>query len=289
MHTSRYALSPTGRWGGRATSRPLPEAHDEIRALAPDERRALANLWLSQAATERRVGYSFDVVHRALVALDADAGLIETAARAVDDELRHAELCCEMASRYAERRLDAPEELPFSHPMHPEARTEALRRALWVLGQCSLNETFAAAYLECSHENATVPLARAALRELLSDEIDHARVGWAFASTLDEATRAELSDWLVPLAICNLREWRSLTLPTFERDAVYAHGVPRRAQVEAALRNALDEMIAPGFERFGFDVRPLRAWIARGAATSGPADPLSGYVSHPSPAGRAGG
>lgn len=260
-------VSPTGRWSGRVTRRPLPESAPSMRGLSRDERSTLANLWLSQAATERRVASSFEVVHRALTELGADAGLVAIAGRAVDDEMRHAALCHEMAARYLGRPPVLPPMLRFEHPTHPEARSDDLRRALYVVGQCAFNETFASAYLELCLAGATVPLARAALRELLSDEIDHARIGWAFLSTLPASTRAELQDWLLPLATCNLREWRSLQLPEGPRGVLAAHGVPAREAIERSLREALEAMIIPGFERFGFSAEPLRRWAGEGAPT----------------------
>ncbi|MFO0647960.1 MAG: hypothetical protein U0326_17100 [Polyangiales bacterium] len=266
--TESRAVSPTGRWGGKITRRPLPDASTSLRGLSREQRVTLANLWLSQSATERRVASSFEVVHRALVELDADAGIVAVAARAVDDELRHAALCTEMASKYLGRAVRPPADLPFAHPSHPDASSEALRRALYVIGQCALNETFASAYLELCLTDATAPIARAALRELLSDEVDHARVGWAFLSTVSPSTRAELDGWLLPLAVCNLREWRALQLPDGHREVLRAHGVPARDAVERCLRDALEAMVIPGFERFGFAVDPLRRWASRGAPTA---------------------
>jgi hypothetical protein len=266
--TDARALSPSGRWSGKVTRRPLPESGPSMRGLSREARVTMANLWLSQSATERRVASSFEVVHRALVALDADPGIVAVAARAVDDEHRHAALCTEMASRYLGRPVRPAPDLPFAHPSHPDARSEALRQALYVVGQCALNETFASSYLETCLAGATAPLARAALRELLSDEVDHARVGWAYLSTMPAPTRAELDGWLLPLAVCNLREWRSLQLPEGDRGVLAAHGVPARDAVERCLLDALETMVIPGFERFGFAVEPLRRWAARGAPTA---------------------
>lgn len=268
MSETHPAHSATGRWNGRLTSRPLPDAAESLRGLSADERTLLANIWLSQAATERRVADSFALVHRSLVALEADPGLIETAARAVDDEYRHTELCRVVASRYAGRELRNPPLLPFVHPAHPSAKSDRVRQCLYVVGQCAFNETFASAYLEAALSSAEVGLAKSAVRELLSDEVDHARVGWAFAATLPASERAEVQSWLIDLAICNLREWRAIALPDAAKGAVVRHGVPERAKVEAALVSVVSDVMIPGFERFGFDVRELRDWHAQGAPTA---------------------
>jgi len=165
------------RWDGRLTGRPLPVEDPTIDALSPAQREEVSAHWLERGAAERRVGDAFAVIHQVLVEASADPALVNLAARAVDDESRHAELSRVVASRYAGRELSNPPSLKLSVPAHQGA-TPALRRSLWIMGQCVLNETFASCVLESSLRVTNAPLARAALRELLSDEIDHARIGW---------------------------------------------------------------------------------------------------------------
>jgi hypothetical protein len=121
------ALSPTGRWGGKATARPLPDAQDELAALDPALREALAEIWWVQSATEFRVAASFEVVHASLVGLDADAALVALAARAVDDEHRHAALCLDMAGRLAGRAVECSARV--AHAVPPPPRGPRRRRA----------------------------------------------------------------------------------------------------------------------------------------------------------------
>ncbi|MFO0628199.1 MAG: hypothetical protein U0325_21680 [Polyangiales bacterium] len=259
------SVSPDGRWGGRVTSRPLPDATEELAALDPALREALSKVWWAQSATELRVATSFEVVHRALAGLDAEPALTALAARAVDDEHRHAALCLEMAQRLHGGPLAAPPPLPAQQPLHREARDEDERRALFVIGQCALNETFANAYLTTAYRDTTSPLARAAINELLRDEIDHSRLGWAFLMTLPAARRAQLSDWLVPLTLTNLREWQQSA--TTHTHAYEAHGVPRADDVREALAEVVRDVLVPGFAHVGFDVRALTAWCHAGMPT----------------------
>ena len=167
------SIRPDGRWGGSVTSRPLPE-DDSIGELSPLHRCMLADIWLGRAASERRVADSFVVVRDALVSLGAVDELVGLATRAIDDEMRHAELSRVVASRYAREPLAHPPRLAPAIPLHAGA-SERLCHVLHVTGQCAFNETIASTFLEAALVEATAPLARAALRELLSDEIDHAR------------------------------------------------------------------------------------------------------------------
>lgn len=255
-----------GRWGGAVTKRPLPEAQAELDEIPFATRQTLARIWFTQASTEARVADSFAVVHRSLAALGADRGLVSIAERAIDDEHRHAELCLEMARRYANNpALPAVPELPFEHPLHPAALDERERQMLWVMGQCAFNETFASAYLSLSRDVAESPLAKAAISELLSDEIDHARIGWAYLSTCTAAQRERLAHWAHALAVSNLREWRLLEL---NRDVdLGPFGVPEAGAIEAALLDVLGEVIVPGLERSGVMSSSLAAWVKAGAPT----------------------
>lgn len=258
-------VSRAGRYRGAVTGRPLPEHDAEIAALPRSLRATLASIWLSQAATEARVARSFGIIHRSLAQLDADPGLVALAARAVDDEHRHAALCEELAGRYAGRVVGPHASLPHQRPVHREATSPELRAALFVVGQCALNETFASAYLDAARREAKTPLARAALRALLEDEVDHARIGWAYLSTLTPALRAALSDWLVPLVVCNLREWRRLELP--DGDALAAHGVPPKEVAVEALDAAARDLLVPAFRHVGLDTRALERWVTSGLPT----------------------
>ena len=254
-----------GRWGGALTGRALPE-DGELGALPATTRTTLAKIWFTQAATELRVARSFAIVHESLAMLGADTGLVHTAERAIDDEHRHALLCLEVSRRYAgTSALPEVPELVHTHPRHPSARDEHERRMLYVIGQCAFNETFASAYLSLARESAKTALARAAISELLSDEIDHARVGWAYLATAPAPRRARLAAWAHALAVANLREWRTLQLNR-DRD-LGAHGIPEAEAIEEALLEALRGVIIPGLATHGVSSRALESWAKTGAPT----------------------
>jgi hypothetical protein len=252
--------SEKGRWGGHLTRHPLPDRDTELDELSEAERALLAALWLSRAASERRVADAFAVIAGDLAALGADTELTLLARRAVDDEHRHAELARIVASRCAGRELEAPAPLALVVPEHPGA-SERLTATLHVLGHCAMNETFASAYLEASLGLARAPLARAAAQALLSDEIDHARIGWAHLASLTETERRELAPWLPSLLASNLAMWRAIPRPGPEARSLARHGMVPGEAVERALFGAVRELIVPGFGRFGFELpklQPLR-------------------------------
>lgn len=256
----------TGRWGGRLTARALPAVDVELDALDDVQRAELVAVWLGRAASERRVADAFEVIRDALIDLGAASELVALATRGVDDEYRHEELSRQVASRFAGRELDAPPRLTLVVPEHPGAEGELLH-TLHVLGHCAMNETFASAFLETSLEFTQAPLARVAIQELLSDEIDHARLGWAHLASLDEARRRAVARWIPSMLRANLRMWRSSPRPYSSDPVVYRHGAPPAHAVEAALRGAIADLMVPGLEHFGLPTATIRAWLADGAPT----------------------
>lgn len=265
------------RWAGRLTSRPFPEHDATLESLTDTQRAQLAAVWLGRAASERRVADAFELIHRALESRGSGLSLRSLAARAVDDELRHAELCRVVASRCAGRELEPPARLLLVPPEHRGAPAHLLP-TLHVLGHCAMNETFASAFLEASLGLAEAPLGRAALRELLSDEIDHARIGWAHLAELPERERAELTPWLDSLVYANLKMWRDTPRASTTDAALHRHGAPPAHAIEQALLSAIRDLIIPGLARFNLPTRSLEVWLAAGAPTSGDQQPAGAHV-----------
>lgn len=259
-------IQTAGRWGGRLTSRDLPTEDHTLERLSQTERKELAEHWLERSASERRVGTSFSVIRDTLIEVQARGELVELATRAIDDESRHAEIARLVASVFFGEELPDPPLLPFSAPEHPGA-SRRLTCHLWIVGQCSLNETFACAVLEASLAHSKGPLAKAALRELLSDEIDHARIGWAHLAGLDAAERGAIQPRLLALTRANLKMWRDTPRRYPSSPALEEQGALSKELIESAVLAAIRELVAPGFAALGFDTSPITRWLDSGAST----------------------
>lgn len=268
MNGIRLEHGEDGRWGGRLTQRPLPEHDETIDALSRTDRDRLADVWILRAAMERRVADSFQVIHGALQRRGAAQHLVDLAARAIDDEFRHTELSRAVASRFAGRPLPTPALLALEVPEHKGASPE-FKDTLFVVGQCVLNETTASAFLETCLGHAEGPLAKSAIRELLSDEVEHGRMGWTWLATVDEKTRADVGKWILPMAFLNLRLWKKESpYDRSHRDCLSRHGAPPAEVLHASLVDALTTLIVPGLKSLGIATTPLEAWIAAGADTT---------------------
>jgi hypothetical protein len=159
-----------------STAGRLPD-DPSIDELDVDLRERLGRQWASRAQAELRVAGVFTVVSRDLLEQGADPAILHIAARAVSDEVRHADLCRALAARYLARPVPWP--LPGRSPIPALARAPAaLRATLHTVAMGCVNETIASAWLEESLRSATSPAARTVLRELIADDIHHARLGW---------------------------------------------------------------------------------------------------------------
>ena len=248
---------------GAASSAPP----DETIARLDDGSRALvAATSARRAALELEGAAAFTAVTHALVELRADARIVDLAARAVAEEIRHAEIYRELASVYEGRDAPAADPLrvaPIEVPAYPgvSPRHESVLR---VVGMCSINETMACSFLELCFTGAAAPRVRAGVREILEDEIRHARIGWAYLGSPDvgDAERRVVSAWLAPMLEAQWARWRAqiATLPSLE---LAAHGCPSASAIERASLASIRDLVLPGFVRAGIDVSDARAWAAR--------------------------
>jgi hypothetical protein len=261
----RETIATDGRWSGRLASRALPEVDETIDALDDRERNAGVVQWLGRAAAERRASDAFVVIEKDLRAVNADVALIDLARRAIDDEIRHAEICRVVACRYARRDLDPPARLALDPPAHANA-PPALVPILHVIGQCALNETTATAFLEACLAAAEGPLLRAALRELLSDDVDHARIGWAFLAASSAETKRAIAPYVLPMLNAHVRWWRGARSPR-PSERMSAHGALDPKVVDAAILESIRALIVPGLESVGVPTDAIHPWIARGCPT----------------------
>jgi hypothetical protein len=124
-----------------------------------------------------------------------------------------------------------------------------------------INETIATAWLERSRAAATSPLARAAIRELLSDDVHHARLGWAHLASahVTRDMRGAIGKWLAALLDAAAGPWLRRARPTMVEGCA-THGVPSLATTRDVVAETLDEVVFPGLEHLGVTTTRGRAW-----------------------------
>ena len=253
----------TKPWWQRAA----PKAHTfeeivdpVIDATPAADRAELAAIWQNRAGVELCVASTFASLSVELLEHGATQSVLEIVSQAVRDEVHHAQISAEMAAKY---RGDAPV-WPAPEPNHvPTFRASkgAMHATLYMITECCINETLACGVLEASIAQAKSPLAKAALSTILSDEIDHARVGWAHlaSSWVTPEMRRELPSWLQWLHWSNLHELVEEDTP-FPRGKYPIHGMLTRSRTREVAHTTLFDVIFPGYRRAGIDPSLAEQW-----------------------------
>ncbi len=231
-----------------------------IDGLAADDRAQLAAVWQNRAGLELQVGVGFAAIAGGLVEHGVAQPVIELVTGAVRDEVRHAEISASLAARYRGGEITWPAPAKTLIPAFAPA-TGAFRTTLHVVAMCCINETLACAILEACVAQAKSPLVRAGQQSILSDEIDHARAGWAHlaSSYVTVEAKRELGPWLRRLVAGKLDALLDEAAP-LPGEAFPAHGMLSRTTFRDVIHAALDDVVFPGFERAGIDTTDARAW-----------------------------
>jgi len=151
-------------------------------------RRGAAVQWAGRARAEHGSVHQFTILGHALCNARIELSVLGALARLCTDEVRHAELCAEMAiacwpegtrREPAVFRWDLPR-APWAMPPAPSDDPQPLLAwaAEAILVSCCIGETLSRPMLEAIAVVATDPLADAVARQILRDEHLHATFGW---------------------------------------------------------------------------------------------------------------
>lgn len=242
----------TGR-PGHSAERNTSDDDDTRRALAglsAEQRACLAGFWRDRARGELTTALSFEFMLADLRAEAVPDPLLELAQRAIVDEHRHTDFCLEWARRI-EPNANVEPELSGTRPLEFDGASARDNRLLRTVFGCCFSETVAVHVLTDSLRYAKLPSLRALNRLQLSDEVQHARLGWAllgwpgFAERERAMVRAH-----VPAMLTLLRSlWTSPAGSADERLLELGYLSP--ALVESAREAAVAEVILPGLDRLG--------------------------------------
>ncbi|MBI2373434.1 MAG: ferritin-like domain-containing protein [Deltaproteobacteria bacterium] len=226
--------------------------------LSSVERTLLEGTWRGRMVNEHVSARVF----AALVGQAMSAGIDPTVqaelAEMISDELRHARKCAGvLLSLGGAAEAELPELLPM--PEHPECdRLEAFLRN--VLSVSCLSETVAVALIQAERLAIEGAPAGQVLKEILGDEVRHARLGWRLLEGNKDELRAGLGERLaeyltvafVHLVEHELRNLAPVPPPSAKAESLGAcDGVTSR-QVFA---DTVLEVIIPGLEALSIPAR----------------------------------
>jgi hypothetical protein len=116
----------------------------------------------------------------------------------------------------------------------------------------ALNETVAVVYLRQCRREAKSMLVRAAVRELLHDEIAHSRAGWAYVASA--ARHPDVRDSLcreLPALLAIVSD--AWCKPAASSQYPSGHGALSDVGTRAVTAEALQMVVLPGLARFGIE------------------------------------
>jgi hypothetical protein len=221
----------------------------DVSGLPREMLSAVGGHWAKRAQSELTSGVVFANVSVALLTQGSVTPEIAfLAARAHSDEVRHAEICRRVAMRYLGGDVAFPRPRGVGRPS-PTPSQARLAATLHVVENCCFNESIAMVFLRTSLEQAEHELVRLALRELMREEVDHSRIGWAHLSS-EAVTAAERA--AVTRAIPGfVADMRALWLSGPPIAVPRGHGILEAAELERVVEEALADLILPGLEHCG--------------------------------------
>lgn len=242
---------------------------DEVAKLDPARRAAVARTWSSRALAERESRARFARLAVELEAVGARDVVVNMARRAAEDERRHATICAEVTARYSGV---VPDIVPPAAIVGP-ANLGLRDRVLWeVVAFSCIAETINACLLTVTRQHARVPAMRRAVRQVLGDEIDHSRLGWAHLASERADGRGEFLADALPRMLLASVDHELLSRTDAELDPelleLLAHGNLPNSMLREIFEAAVRDVILPGMGSLGIDIEPARAWM-RGAVRGG--------------------
>jgi hypothetical protein len=212
--------------------------------MTPAER--AARVWRRREQVEREAAQLFDHLAHEL-ALAGYGDLANRARRAGADEVRHAGQC-----RALIEALAGPGALPAERPRRLSLGPYELRsrdRLLYAaLALGCVTESLSCALLLELRESATHPLVATTVRDILADEIEHARIGWTLLA--EEAKRRDVS-WLTGYVPAIAAAAVADDVRPFVADDTSGLGVLSRDRVQSLVAETWSSVIQPGLAQFG--------------------------------------
>ncbi len=245
--------------------------------LSDEHRARVARVWRARTRAEYLAVSTFEYLSVDMVAAGAPPDILSFCHQAAIDEIRHTEMCLRMTQIYeGETVTPAPDLSGMANDPELPKLHQAITNSM--LLNCVV-ETFACTILAIVLEQTTDPTANAVYKRILSDEIGHARLGWAFLrwgiDTGGDSVIKACSD-KVDFVVKSAANVVDAPRPKEEiPDVLRAHGMMHPSEERVIFSDCVREVLAPGFTGLGIDVGNVvddygAEWVARPIAELDP-------------------
>jgi hypothetical protein len=220
------------------------------------------NTWTARHAIEREASARFKVLGDRLVEAGAPDVISSIAQRAALEESRHQAHCQNVVHRLGGPTLQTAQALIEYAPPFLSAKERLLYE---VVAQCCVAETESTTTLVTLMDAVQSPELRPIIQELSRDEVQHARLGWAFlAWCRQEGQDPSFLSRFIPSMVEACGGAQLFKPPAGAADApeLLAHGVVPSSMRLRLYVQTLENVIFPGFEQLGVDPGPAKGWLA---------------------------
>lgn len=220
-------------------------------SLGDGDRRLVGGVWRHRATSEMTAAVAFADLTRDLFATPAEPTVRFLAARAITEEMLHAEACRKLAGRYLRADVPVPAPRVFEAARFGDC-PESVNRTLRVVLHCCVNESIGSAMLSACLAGTEYPAVRAVLKFLLKDEIDHARIGYGYLSSrlVDEEHRAHVRR-ATPTLLKLARDTWYAPDAGLPESAPPGHGCLGKDDLRNVVEDAISNLVLPGLEAVG--------------------------------------
>jgi hypothetical protein len=164
-----------------------------LRDFPQSARSRAAGVWAFRARAEAIASGRFVQLGRDLADVNAPQVVVELAQRAAEEEARHIEICMDLVECMG-AHIEKPSTPEFRLP--DQLKNKQRMVLLQMVGTSCINETISATVLAEMMRRAESGQMHDSIQEILRDEIDHGRMGWAYVAHLAQEGEAAIEDEL---------------------------------------------------------------------------------------------
>jgi hypothetical protein len=229
-------------------------------------------VWAARHGVETGAALRFGSLSRRMRQAGAPEALVELAARASQDETRHASRCADVL-----RERHAPIPPPETRLLEyaPSQLTPEQSLTYEVVAQSCVSETESMATLVTLMDEARGETLKSIIHELARDEVQHARIGWGYLTWARARMDLSFLASMLP-GMANGTAGPDLFLPAVrgtDDPTLYQAGVVPHSERQRIYLETLDSVVIPGMNEHGVDTAPLRLWVDRQRAAITPTAP----------------
>lgn len=219
-----------------------------------------AHTWLLRWEVELDAQLRFARLAGRLRDVGASALMVDAAARAAQDEARHAQHCATLARRLG---YTGPAPIGNAAEISPAAWGERERVLYETVAACCVTETESVAVLTTLLSQPNDPGVRVVLQELARDEVGHSRLGWTHLANERDRGAVDFLAPMVPAMMAGAVGPQFFEVgAAWENDGdLFLLGVLPKSVHQATFAQTMHSVVFPGLRTLGVPTHAAQTWL----------------------------